>query len=143
METHKECKTCGCRKELVEFHRHNGRGSTHGRKNHCKGCTNSKNKIQREKNRDRVLEVRELSRVKRLYGLTPEMYAEVRTITKCAICNSEETRDGKLAIDHCHSTGKFRGMLCHKCNMALGLFGDDIEVMSNAIEYLKQHTLGG
>ena len=130
-------------KPLEEFHRHNGRGSTYGRKNHCKECINAKNKIQRALNRDRVLEVRELSRVKRLYGLTPEKYAEVRLIEHCQICGSTESRNGKLAIDHDHSTGEFRGMLCHKCNMAIGLLNDDVEVLSKAIDYLKQAALGG
>lgn len=64
----------------------------------------------------------------------------------CAICEKEETRksrtNGKicaLAIDHCHKTGKIRGLLCHCCNTAIGKFKDDIELMKKAISYLEKH----
>ena len=45
----------------------------------------------------------------------------------------------KLSIDHCHNTKKIRGLLCHYCNMALGLFKDNTDIMQKAIEYLKTH----
>jgi hypothetical protein len=64
----------------------------------------------------------------------------------CKICNKEETRksrtEGKicqLAIDHCHTTGKIRGLLCHACNIAIGKFKDDINLLEKAIQYLKAH----
>lgn len=62
----------------------------------------------------------------------------------CAICNRPETslRNGQvisLAIDHCHETNTLRGLLCKSCNKALGLFEDNIESLSNAIEYLTKY----
>lgn len=63
----------------------------------------------------------------------------------CAICHLSEKRKGRtgditpLAIDHCHITDKVRGLLCHSCNVALGSFRDSIELLQNAIEYLKKH----
>lgn len=61
----------------------------------------------------------------------------------CAICNNpEEAKFRKtgnikvLAVDHCHTTGKIRGLLCSHCNLALGQFKDNIEVLNNAIQYL-------
>lgn len=63
---------------------------------------------------------------------------------KCAICRKAETckdphhdRPRRLSIDHCHKTGLVRGLLCHSCNTALGKFKDDIQMMKQAIEYLK------
>ena len=53
---------------------------------------------------------------------------------KCAICSETD----KLCVDHCHKTGKVRGLLCKKCNSGLGYFKDSIEFMSKAIEYLKE-----
>jgi hypothetical protein len=64
----------------------------------------------------------------------------------CAICNKEEvrlSRNGvtitRLVIDHCHSTNKIRGLLCHLCNTAIGKFKDNIELLQAAIRYLKEH----
>ena len=60
---------------------------------------------------------------------------------KCAICGDEgfvmkKTGKVKLVIDHCHETGKVRGLLCHNCNRALGLLKDSRESIYNALEYL-------
>jgi len=53
----------------------------------------------------------------------------------CAICC--RTPKTKLVVDHCHKTGRFRGMLCMGCNTALGKFKDSPKLLSRAIEYLK------
>jgi hypothetical protein len=65
---------------------------------------------------------------------------------KCAICLQEETckdpkhnRARRLSIDHCHKTGKARALLCHNCNLTIGRFKDDIELMERAIAYVKKH----
>jgi hypothetical protein len=63
---------------------------------------------------------------------------------RCAICSLSETsrdRNDKikvLSVDHCHVTGKIRGLLCHSCNVGLGLFKDNIDTIQNAILYLKE-----
>jgi hypothetical protein len=79
------------------------------------------------------------------YGLTPEQYDQMLLEQGgvCAICRQPETseRDGKvmrLPVDHCHSTGRVRGLLCHKCNRAIGLLGDNVDLLSRAIDYLKK-----
>lgn len=67
---------------------------------------------------------------------------------KCKLCPKEGTLRGLgvgakvevLVIDHCHETGTFRGLLCHSCNIALGHFKDDITVLENAIDYLRNHN---
>ncbi len=55
--------------------------------------------------------------------------------TNCEICNIILD---KKDIDHCHETGKVRGVLCPRCNKALGLFSDNLNVMEKAIKYLKK-----
>lgn len=80
------------------------------------------------------------------YGTTVEEYNLLleRQSMVCAICKKKETsvdkRTGltkRLFVDHCHATNKIRGLLCQKCNFALGLFEDNLSSLSNAIEYLK------
>lgn len=59
---------------------------------------------------------------------------------KCAICGVESgsgNRGDKLALDHCHSTQKLRGLLCHRCNTAIGLFKDNTQIIESAIKYLQ------
>lgn len=54
---------------------------------------------------------------------------------KCKICEKELHEE--IHIDHNHTTGKVRGILCGKCNKGLGQFNDNIEFLTNAINYLK------
>jgi hypothetical protein len=56
---------------------------------------------------------------------------------KCAICNEEPKTVRGLHIDHCHKTGKVRGLLCHGCNVALGSFKEDVTLLNKAIEYIR------
>lgn len=74
-------------------------------------------------------------KVKSVYGLTKEEWLKLvkEHGGKCAICKNEE----KLQIDHCHQTKKVRGLLCARCNKAIGLFKDDIDRVISAVEYLK------
>jgi len=56
----------------------------------------------------------------------------------CKICKTNQNDLKKtLAVDHDHTTGKVRGLLCHKCNSALGLFKDSTESLKRAIQYLE------
>lgn len=52
---------------------------------------------------------------------------------RCAICGKKR----KLCVDHCHDTGRIRGLLCRHCNMALGLLGDNLAGVEAAAEYLR------
>ncbi len=60
---------------------------------------------------------------------------------QCAICLRASGSEGKsLAVDHDHKTGRVRGLLCTKCNQAIGFFGDNSELLKRAIEYLKKNV---
>lgn len=64
------------------------------------------------------------------YGICKEDF----NYTECYLCGSHH----KLCIDHCHKTGKNRGLLCSSCNFALGHFKDDKTVLEKAIKYLSK-----
>lgn len=82
--------------------------------------------------------------LKRVYNITLEEYQHMykRQSGLCAICKTEgftlnKNQRQKIVIDHCHETGRIRGLLCHNCNRALGLLKDSEENLKRAIEYLK------
>lgn len=84
--------------------------------------------------------------LKNTYGITQIEYEalEEKQKGKCAICGGDgfKMRDWhwkKLVVDHCHVTGKVRGLLCHNCNRALGLLKDDPQNLLNAVNYLETH----
>lgn len=83
--------------------------------------------------------------ISKQYGISKAEYQTILSKQNgaCAICKSGETsicnRSNKirrLTVDHCHTTGKIRGILCSRCNRALGFFKDDIENLHSAIKYL-------
>lgn len=73
------------------------------------------------------------------YGLTHEAYTDLVNSQdgKCAICKIEPG-EIRFHIDHCHTTGEVRGILCINCNRALGCFRDDTDLLSAAISYLNR-----
>lgn len=75
------------------------------------------------------------------YGITDEQYQQLLAEQNfvCAICGKEERVEGRsLAVDHDHETNLIRGLLCNRCNRALGLFNDDPELLKKAFEYLDR-----
>lgn len=80
------------------------------------------------------------------FGITYDDY--IRLLSEqdnvCAICKHEETRKShgkvcRLAVDHCHKTGKVRGLLCARCNVSLGAFRDRIDLLQESINYLNRY----
>lgn len=75
------------------------------------------------------------------FGLTPGTYQAMLAAQGggCAICRAEKASLRKLHVDHCHTTGKVRGLLCGKCNSLLGFAEDSLEILSRAAAYLGAH----
>lgn len=78
-------------------------------------------------------------RLKYRYGITLEQHAAMIQAqgSKCAICASEFV--GTPHVDHCHATGKVRGMLCDRCNRGLGYFRDSPDALDQAAAYVRGH----
>ena|SRR6218665_46979 len=126
----KKCSKCSEVKEVREYNKdkHTRTGYT----SLCKLCIKEKSK------KDKFLNKK--SRLKNLYNTTPEvvnlMLGEQNG--SCAICKEDITE--KNHIDHCHTTGKLRGILCRNCNIGLGHFKDNIDYLGSAINYLRKHA---
>jgi hypothetical protein len=126
MKNMKFCPGCSKKKEYAEFYKHGGLKG--GLQHTCKVCVkkhNAEYKVRRM----------ELHRLK-LYGISQQNYDLMFAAQegKCAICKRGTRR---LGVDHCHKTGKVRGLLCVACNNALGLLQESEELLQVSIQYLR------
>jgi len=144
----KTCNVCGETKPLSEYYPTQFKSKEfpdkiyyHGK---CKSCfIKAKQKdYTPEKGRDKNLRYN--------YGITLEEYNILLSNQegKCATCGTTEPGGRKsgrgggtnvFVVDHCHDTGKVRGLLCHSCNRAMGLLGDNVNIIESMIKYLEQY----
>ena len=77
---------------------------------------------------------------RRHYGIGLVEYTQMLEVQGgvCAICGCPCATGRRLAVDHCHTTGKVRGLLCGNCNKGLGSFKDDPRLIRKAIDYLEK-----
>lgn len=142
---------------------HKDKNSATGYTYQCKDCRNTKYKEYyysdlekiKEKNRRSSVKRKQYytselgiissrkAHLKRKYNITLEEYKAMSLLQnhKCFICGSPEmnNKNKVLCVDHNHTTGKIRGLLCGNCNTGLGGFRDNINSLKKAIEYLKNY----
>jgi len=130
------CRTCGIVKDIEEFSMSNTLKGT--RRKECRSCRSAYKKAY-------ALAHPEKHRVKarngtiKKYGISPEDYNRMFNEQggKCAICGSHQSEFNRsLSIDHCHTTGKVRMLLCINCNSLLGMAKDDKNILEKAQAYL-------
>ena len=131
----KQCSSCKQHLPINEFSPDKGKKS--GLSSQCKTCRRLRYSTRYNKTyRD--------TRLKTLYNLNfgdyEIMFANQNG--KCKICSSSDTGRGDkwLVVDHCHQSGKIRGLLCNTCNRALGLFKDNIQTLEKALSYLNDSS---
>jgi hypothetical protein len=162
----KKCNTCNIVKNAQEFYT-SPKVKTTGQVARQKNCIPCHNKIRSDrkkemgeewhkkenkrkkewatKNPERQHNTSKNARLKRMFGIDLQQYNELLISQNkvCAICKKEDTgitKSGKqkeLAVDHYHSTGEVRGLLCFHCNSSLGKLKDSVDLLQNAIDYLK------
>ncbi len=163
----KTCKKCGLPNPLDDFYR--ATGTRDGHRGDCKACdlaakktryladpakSIARVKLWQQENAERVNAYHKARRakpdvkrtdrdsyLKRKYGITIEQYDELLVSQggKCAICRREPRLDISLHFDHDHETGALRGILCFRCNNALGDFDDDVSLLQAAVRYLQSY----
>lgn len=141
----KLCRTCKLEKPVDDFYVN--RSKNNQLSNQCKACAISYQKARYLENPDKVIantkrwaqehlsQIRD-SKLKRQYGISSTDYQQMYNSQNgcCAIC--KEAHD-LLDVDHCHTSGKVRGLLCRNCNHGLGKFKDSVEFLQAAIQYLS------
>lgn len=139
----KKCPGCKEIKTLESFYK--SEGSHNGYASHCIICSTqvvgSRPNLKEERRRyyGKYKETQFLCKLKREFNLSGEEYYRYLNEQNgvCAICNKKEDNK-RLAVDHCHKTGKIRGLLCTRCNPALGFLQDNIEIAKNLVLYLER-----
>jgi len=155
-------KKCPCCKEIkpLETEFHKNKNSNNGYNWTCKKCSGinskrwaSKNKERclknvlawNERNPDKIEKYILLNRLRRIdKKLTIEDYDKLfaKCGGKCTICRTSDPgmKCKSFCIDHDHQTKRLRGLLCHNCNLTLGLLQDSPEIIESAIIYLIRHS---
>lgn len=130
------CCTCKIEKTLESFYR-NAKGAF-GRHSRCIDCTKIGLKATyKKKGKNHYL--------KAIYGITEQDMINLHTAQegKCVICLTEiflsERTKRSACVDHCHTTGKVRALLCNHCNRGLGMFLDNPQLLRNAATYLEKN----
>jgi len=116
-------------------------------KSACKVCQSAGARKWAKDNPERHALTRFKFNLMQRYGLTWQQYEAMLVAQdhRCAICGTaEETKLGpngttvRMSVDHCHETGRVRGLLCNRCNRALGLLGDSVDLLRAAIAYVER-----
>lgn len=129
----KKCPSCSIIKPKTDFAK--CKTKKDGLQSNCKTCKSAYYKENKDKTRDTHYKYR--------FGISIEEYEQLLASQNgcCALCGKLETENKRrLAVDHCHATGKVRKLLCDRCNVLLGHAKDDIEILTKAISYLKEHN---
>ena len=135
----KSCTICEQTKTLSQYYVN--KQTKDGRNYRCKECENKVRMERYNNNPDRD----RWRQLKRRFNLESHEYNEllIKQEGKCAICKQPEssidTRNNicrKLAVDHCHKTGKIRGLLCMRCNLSISMFDKNPELIATTYNYL-------
>ncbi|MBH1939046.1 endonuclease VII domain-containing protein [Streptomyces sp. AV19] len=145
----KACRKCGVTKPISGFSL--SRRATETAKavyrSDCKECCSARARQWFADNKERARENRHRWALFNSYGITPDDYLLLlkQQGGVCAICSEDEPNEHgrtgtkfRLAVDHCHRTGRVRGLLCQKCNRAIGLLKDNADLLRKAIDYLER-----
>ena len=146
----KKCTKCNQIKTVTEFNK--AKKNKDGLNTRCRSCNNAYSREWAQKNKKRhsnnyqnwrknnLEHANDLDRL-RSYGLPKGRYTKILTLQKncCAICKTNTPAPKKtFCVDHCHKTGKVRGLLCLNCNTMLGHAKDDVERLKAAIKFLGE-----
>lgn len=125
----KHCPRCNNNLPATSVNYYTSSTEIDGLNRYCKKCA-VKNSSEANK--------RTGGNLKQKWRLSKEQYAFMLSQQdgKCAICG-KSSGQRRLDIDHCHASGHIRGLLCNRCNQAIGLLGDNHNIIKNALSYIE------
>ena len=145
----KLCPNC---QKVLSVSKFNKASRRDGYQTYCRNCHNSmqrekykkdpsqkiKRQIRAARRKDRDPFVQRKAELKRLYGITFDDYVNLykKQNGVCAICLQECKTRKSLSVDHDHDTMAVRGLLCNRCNRAIGMLGEDPDILERAKEYI-------
>lgn len=93
----------------------------------------------RKNNRERINEKQRENYLQRLYGISNEERDSIlENQGGCGVCKRHRPDSRGWVVDHCHTTGFVRGVLCHPCNLLLGQARDRVQILRQMIDYLER-----
>ena len=122
----KLCNVCNKTLSLDKFHKRTLKTGKVSHQSKCKECSTSVRKKYYKPH----------EYMWRKFNLSEAEYQQLMKHNNCQVCGRDITN--KKCIDHCHNKEKIRGVLCNNCNTALGLVGDNVQILSKLIQYLEQ-----
>lgn len=135
------CNNCNIEQSIDQFGPYKLRGKVvrRGKCNKCRREESRKRYAENPHIQERMKKNARDHRIRKVYGLESEDVEQMisNQDNKCAICKVEFSKLPN--IDHCHTTGKVRGILCWQCNTGLGQFKDDPIRLRNAAKYLEEN----
>lgn len=139
----KQCTVCKETKELDQFY--NVKSTKDGKGYRCKECDNKARQKWSANNPERSHLSQRQRNLKHRFGVDLEWYEKQfkKQNYSCAICETKTNKTvgdrqfWNFSVDHCHDSGKIRGILCNNCNRALGLFQDNPELLKKAASYVE------
>jgi len=135
-EQKKVCSKCRVLKDFSEFTKDLNHWT--GKSYWCKECKNASIRKHRESNPELFYESMRYSQAKIRYGIEKEDYLQLLESQNhlCAICSESLDMGRQTHIDHCHDTGRIRGILCGSCNKGIGMLRDSPTILRSAADYL-------
>ena len=133
----KVCSKCKTAKSLKEFFRDSHKKS--GYTSSCKVCRQKAHSGWKKRNKEKCNHTSRINNYKRMYGITIDDWNRMfqEQCGRCAICGKHQSEEPmRLHVDHNHTTGKVRKLLCSNCNRMLGCAKEDIRILDAAIKYL-------
>jgi hypothetical protein len=145
----KMCRKCGEGRPVLDFPPR--KAGKDGLNSQCRFCVAERKRVRRAadpsaRDKERAYErqphvaARTTARnASREYGISIDEFEQMknRQAGCCAVCG----RERKLAVDHCHGSGRVRELLCYPCNIALGQVNDDVDLLQELIRYVERHRV--
>lgn len=133
----KFCNACGTEKPHDDYYKKKHPSGNYGLSPRCKECTKKQRRDiwASPEGRERLT----WNNVRSRYGIEKEQFDALLEAQNnaCGICGG--SLNDKCCIDHNHSTGTVRGLLCDSCNRGIGLLKDSVSVLSSAVDYLNRN----